>query len=62
MWFKKKNEYFRGFQVLILPCNQNRKLENLGNMSLTSNSDSSYNSRFKNDKNMNKAENGKVWI
>ena len=49
-------------EFLILPYNQNRKLENLGNMSLTSNSDSSYNSRFKNDKNMNKAENGKVWI
>ena len=49
-------------EFLILPYNQNRKLENLGNMSLTSNSDSSYNWRFKNYKNMNKAENGKVWI
>ena len=49
-------------EVLILPCNQNRKLGNLGNMSLTSNSDSSYNSRFKNHKNMNWAENWKVPI
>ena len=32
---------------------QNRKLGNLRNMSVLSNSDSSYNSRFKNDKNMN---------
>ena len=46
----------------ILPYSQNRKLGNLGNMSLTSNSDSSYNSRFKNHKNMNWAENWKVPI
>ena len=46
----------------ILPYSQNRKLGNLGNMSLTSNSDSSYNSRFKNHKNMNWAENWKVLI
>ena len=49
-------------EVLILPCNQNRKLGNLGNMSLTSNSDSSYNSRFKNHKNMNWGKNWKVLI
>ena len=41
---------------------QNRTLRNLGNMSLNSNSDSSYNSRFKNHKNMNWAENWKVPI
>ena len=29
---------------------QNRQIVNLGSMSLTSNFDSSYNSRFKNDK------------
>ena len=40
-------------EFLILPYTQNRKLGNLGRMSLLSNSDSSYNSRFKNDKNMN---------
>ena len=32
----------------ILPYTQNRKLRNLGKMSLLSNSDISYNSRFKN--------------
>ena len=37
----------------ILPYTQNRKLGNLGNMSLLSNSNSSFKSRFKNDKNMN---------
>ena len=37
----------------ILPYSQNRKLGNLRNMFLTSNSDSSYNSWFKNHKNMN---------
>ena len=36
-----------------LPYNQNRKLGNLLNMSLTSNFDSSYNSRFKSNKNIN---------
>ena len=46
----------------ILPYTQNRKLGNLGNMSLPSNSDSSYKSRFKNDKNMNWAKNRKVPI
>ena len=46
----------------ILPYSQNWKLGNLGNMSLTSNSDSSYNSRFKNHKNVNSAENWKVPI
>ena len=46
----------------ILPYNQNRKLRNLGNMSLNSNSDSSYNLRFKSHKNMNWAENWKVPI
>ena len=40
----------------ILPYNQNRKLGNLGNMSLTSNSDCSYNSRFENNKNKHWAE------
>ena len=37
----------------ILPYTKNRKLGNLENISLLSNSDSSYNSRFKNDKNTN---------
>ena len=37
----------------ILPYTQIRNLGNLGNMSLPSNSDSSYKSRFKNDKSMN---------
>ena len=49
-------------EFLISPYSQNWKLGNLGNMSLTSNSDSSYNSRFKNHKNMNWAENWKVPI
>ena len=47
---------------MVLPYTQNRKLGNLRNMSLLSNSDSSYNSRFKNDKNMNWAKNWKVPI
>ena len=46
----------------ILPYTKNRKLGNLENISLLSNSDSSYNSRFKNDKNTNWAKNGKVLI
>ena len=46
----------------ILLYTQNRKLGNLGNMSLPSNSGSSYKSRFKNDKNMNWAKNRKVPI
>ena len=46
----------------ILPYTQNRKLGNLGNMSLPSNSGSSYKSRFKNDRNMNWAKNRKVPI
>ena len=37
----------------ILRYTQNRKLGNIENKSLLSNSDSSYNSRFKNNKNMN---------
>ena len=37
----------------VLPYTKNRKLGNLENISLLSNSDSSYNSRFKNDKNTN---------
>ena len=45
---------------MILAYTQNRKLGNLGNMSPTSNSDSSYYSRFKNNKNMNWAKNWKV--
>ena len=45
-----------------LPYTQNRKLGNLRNMSLLSNSDSSYNSRFKSDKNMKWAKNWKVLI
>ena len=52
------------FKVSILPYTQNRKLGNLGNMSLPSNSDSSYKSRFKNDKNMNwgKNRNFPIWF
>ena len=46
----------------VLPYIQNWKLGNLRNMSLLSNSDSSCNSRFKNDKNMNWAKNWKVLI
>ena len=48
----------------ILLYTQNWKLWNLRNMSLLSNSDSSYKSRFKNDKNMNWAKNRKVpmWL
>ena len=46
----------------ILLYTQNRKLGNLGNMSLPSNSGSSYKSRFKNDRNMNWAKNRKVPI
>ena len=48
----------------ILLYTQNRKLGNLGNMSLPSNSDSSYKSRFKNDKNMNwgKNRNFPIWF
>ena len=46
----------------ILPYTQIRNLWNLGNMSFPSNSDSSYKSRFKNDKNMNWAKNRKVPI
>ena len=46
----------------VLPYTKNRKLGNLENISLLSNSDSSYNSRFKNDKNTNWAKNGKVLI
>ena len=46
----------------ILPYTQNRKLGNLRNMSLPSNPDSSYKSRFKNDKNMNWGKNRKVLI
>ena len=38
--------------VSILPYTKNRRLGNLGNMSLPSNSDRSYKSRFKNGKNM----------
>ena len=37
-------------EFLILPNTQNQKLRNLGDMSLTLNSDSSYKSRFKNKK------------
>ena len=37
----------------MLTYTHNRKPENLANMLLPSNSDSSYNSRFKKDKNMN---------
>ena len=40
--FKKKNDYFRGFRVFDFALYKNRKLGNLGNMSLTSNFDSSY--------------------
>ena len=46
----------------ILPYTQNRELGNVGNMCLPSSSDSSYNSRFKNDKNMNWAKNWKIPI
>ena len=46
----------------ILPYTQNWKLGNLRYMSLLSNYDSSYNSRFKNDKNINWAKNRKVQI
>ena len=46
----------------ILLYTQNWKLWNLRNMSLLSISDSSYKSRFKNDKNMNWAKNRKVPI
>ena len=50
---EKKKKISEVSEFSILPYTQNRKPANLGNMSLYSNSDSSYNSRFKNDKNMN---------
>ena len=46
----------------ILSYTQNRKLGNLGNTPLLSNSDSSYKSRFQNNKNMSWAKNWKVPI
>ena len=46
----------------ILSYAQNWKLGNLGNMSLLSSFDSSYNSRFRNDKNMKLPKNWKVPI
>ena len=46
----------------ILHYTQNRKLGNLRNMSLRSNSDFSYNSIVKNEKNMTLAKNWKVPI
>ena len=49
-------------EFLILPYTQNRKLGNLGNKSLLLNSDSSFKSRFKSDKNINYAKNRKVPI
>ena len=51
--FKKKYKIFEVSEFLIWPYTQNQKLENLRNKSLFSNSDNSYNSRFKNDKNVN---------
>ena len=49
-------------EFLFFSYSQNWKLGNLGNMSPTRNSDSNFNSRFKNHKNMNWAENWKVLI
>ena len=49
-------------EFLILSYTQNQKLGNLENMSLPSNSESSYKSRFKNGKNMNWAKSRKVPI
>ena len=46
----------------ILSYTQNRKLGSLGNTPLLSNSDSSYKSRFQNNKNMSWAKNWKVPI
>ena len=46
----------------ILSCTQNQKLGNLENISLPSNSESSYKSRFKNGKNMNWPKSRKVPI
>ena len=59
---KRKINISEVSEFLILPYTQNRKLGNLGNMSLTSNSDTSYYSRFKNNKNMKWAKNCKVPI
>ena len=50
---RRKMKTSEDSEFSILPYTRNRKLGNLGNMSLLSNSDSSYKSRFKNDKNMN---------
>ena len=50
---RRKMEISEVSKFSVLPYTQNGKLGNLGNMSLLSNSDSSYNSRFKNKKNMN---------
>ena len=59
---RKKMEISEVPEFSILPYTQNRKLGNLRNMSFHSKSESSYNSRFKNDKNMNWAKNWKVPI
>ena len=50
---RKKKKISEVSEFSILPYTQNRKLGDVRNMSPLSNSDSSYNSRFKNDKNMN---------
>ena len=47
---EKKKKISEVSEFSIWPCTQNRKLANLGNMSLYSNSDSSYNSRLKTTK------------
>ena len=59
---RKKKKISEVSEFSILPYTQNRKLGDVRNMSPLSNSDSSYNSRFKNDKNMNWARNWKVSI
>ena len=61
IWFEKnKMKISEVSEFSILPYIQNQKLGNLRNLSLLSNSDSSYNSTIKNDKNMNWAKNWMV--
>ena len=48
-------------EFLILPNTQNQKLRNLGDMSLTLNSDSSYKSRFKNKKKWTETKTETFW-
>ena len=60
LWFRTKTKISEISEFSILLYTQNQKHGNLRNMSPPSNSDSSYNWRFKNDENMNWVKNWKI--